>query len=152
MGSSRSHQQANEFGGYQRLLDYSALAQIEQRPTVYVDFSGDVGVRDRLAEHLGEALLRVVSIGMTHWQNGAMGKPRGSYASEVFFAPGWAAERGRSDPRFPARMFAGWQQLLGHASQHFPVLQQEGIEAISEHFAALVAGCAESGPIHTFRF
>jgi len=152
LASAANHQGATAFGGYSQMLDYSQLEELPVRSTVYVDFSGDASLRERIAARLGDSLRIVVSIGMTHWDAGAMGKPAGSYASEIFFAPAWAAQRKQSDPQFAQRMFSGWQSLLARASSHYEVTQGVGMEAIGEHYAALVEGRARSDQANSFSF
>lgn len=152
LASAPNHAAAEAFGGYSQMLDYAQLEQLPQRPTVYVDFSGDAALRDRLAKHLGSNLTRVVSIGMTHWHAGAPGKPSGDYASEVFFAPAWASQRKQTDPQFAKRIFVGWQTLLTRASAHYEVAQGIGMQAIGDHYAALVKGDARSDLAHSFSF
>lgn len=152
LGSAGSHALAREFGGYGRLLDYAQLEELDAVDSVYVDFSGDAAVRERIFEHLGDKLQRVISIGLTHWQQGVSGKPKGDYASEIFFAPGRAAQRQRADAQFGRRLVGGWRELLEQACGSFAVDHQVGREHIEAYYSALVAGRADGSAAHSFSF
>lgn len=84
-------------GCYDRVLPYDAAATLDADvPTVYVDMSGDPGVREALHRRLGDALRHDCAVGLTHWEQqrarGA-GGPLPGPKPTMFFAPSRARKR-----------------------------------------------------------
>jgi hypothetical protein len=81
-------------GCYGRVLAYDEIDALEADvPTVYVDLSGDAGVRAALHGRLRDALRHDCAVGGTHWEQ--VGRPGGGRAAPLpgprpvlFFAPG----------------------------------------------------------------
>jgi hypothetical protein len=106
-------------GCYDRVLAYDEIDALEPDvPTVYVDMSGDAGLRSVLHHRLGDALRHDCAVGGTHWERvgragGARPAPLPGPRPVMFFAPGrWekrAAEWGE----------AGFARRLGEARDAF---------------------------------
>jgi hypothetical protein len=83
-------------GCYDRVLAYADAERLEADvPTVYVDMSGDAGLRERVHHHLGDALRHDCAVGLTRWEEG-VGRRRSDGAPPaplpgpkpaMFFAP-----------------------------------------------------------------
>jgi hypothetical protein len=89
-------------GCYDRVLPYDAAGTLSADvPTVYVDMSGDAGVRAALHHALGDALRHDCAVGLTHWEQGSMRvrdeggapKPLPGPKPTMFFAPARWAKR-----------------------------------------------------------
>jgi hypothetical protein len=83
-------------GCYGRVLAYPDAERLEADvPTVYVDMSGDAGLRERVHRHLGDALRHDCAVGLTRWEEGAGRRRAGDAAPAplpgprpvMFFAP-----------------------------------------------------------------
>ncbi|MDO8768381.1 MAG: DUF2855 family protein, partial [Burkholderiaceae bacterium] len=56
--SERNRRFVDSLGCYQQAISYTELpGQATDQPTLYVDFSGDVALRQRVHQHFGEALV-----------------------------------------------------------------------------------------------
>ncbi|MCZ8101366.1 MAG: DUF2855 family protein [Burkholderiaceae bacterium] len=83
-------------GCYDRVLAYADAERLEADvPTVYVDMSGDAGLRERVHRRLGDALRHDCAVGLTRWEEG-VGRRRPDGAAPaplpgpkptMFFAP-----------------------------------------------------------------
>jgi hypothetical protein len=83
-------------GCYDRVLAYADAERLQPDvPTVYVDMSGDAGLRERVHRHLGDALRHDCAVGLTRWEQG-VGRRRSDGAAPaplpgpkptMFFAP-----------------------------------------------------------------
>ncbi len=123
-------------GCYDRVLAYEDAEQLETDvPTVYVDMSGDAGLRERIHRHLGDALRHDCAVGLTHWRDGA-GRRRADGTAPaplpgpkpaMFFAParwtkreadwgaaGFAARQAEARDAFSARLRGegGWMTVV----------------------------------------
>jgi hypothetical protein len=123
-------------GCYDRVLAYGDAERLEADvPTVYVDMSGDAGLRERIHRHLGDALRHDCAVGLTHWREGAGRRPADGAAPAplpgpkpaMFFAParwtkreadwgaaGFAARQAEAREAFAARLRGegGWMTVV----------------------------------------
>jgi hypothetical protein len=107
--------------GYDRVLGYDRWADAVDptQPAIYVDFSGDAGLRRAVHEHFGERLRHSASIGGTHWE--ALGSGRGLPGPKptLFFAPSqWKARSapppaGLGAAEFQRRLDGAWAAFTG---------------------------------------
>jgi hypothetical protein len=80
---------------YDRVLGYDELGDLDAAGSaVLVDFAGDRRVVRGVHEQLGDALVRSVVVGFTHWQAEADDAPLPGPVPEFFFAPTEIARRG----------------------------------------------------------
>jgi hypothetical protein len=144
LASSQSRQSAQQIGSYREVLLYDELGQLSTSESVaYVDMSGSKSVQESLAKHLGTALRSVLSVGMTHWSEGGYGNAPElpGVRQEVFFAPGWAAQRQKEGGQaFRSKFAGGWVAQIAKASEHFRFVSKFGEASLNECIAALVAG------------
>ncbi len=123
-------------GCYDRVLAYGDAGRLEPGvPTVYVDMSGDAGLRERIHRHLGDALRHDCAVGLTHWREGAGRRRADGIAPAplpgpkpaMFFAParwtkreadwgaaGFAARQAEAREAFSARLRGegGWLTVV----------------------------------------
>lgn len=142
--SQASRGSAVRLGIYDAVFTYDELEALPEESVVYVDVAGSAAVRDELARRLGSALKLVLSVGLTHWQEGAFGGSSGSAVkTEMFFAPGWVERRRvEAGAAFFAKMGASWQAQMAQVDRHFKLVHRRGAAALQESFEALVAGRA----------
>jgi hypothetical protein len=83
-------------GLYDAVLTYDEVDDLDPSGgVVLVDFAGDRRLLRDLHERLGEALVRSILVGFTHWQAGGDEAPLPGPAAEFFFVPDEMARRGR---------------------------------------------------------
>ena len=136
-------------GCYQRVVTYDALDQIDPAtPSVYIDFAGSVGLRQRIHAHF-TGLAYSCSVGASHVGDlGGVGQLPGP-RPVMFFAPAqvkkrhadWGAQ-GLND-----RLVAAWNQFSTAVSagpQPWLVVQHHaGPQATQALFASVLAGSGD---------
>ena len=107
---------AEALGVYDRVATYDAIGTLPRDGgTAYVDFGGDMAVRRAVHQRFGDALLRSIAVGFTHWEGEA---PRGEpdlpgAKPAFFFAPERIKQRSREwgPGVFETRLDAAWSAL-----------------------------------------
>lgn len=136
-------------GCYSRVVTYDTLDQIDgATPSVYIDFAGSVGLRQRIHAHF-TGLAYSCSVGASHVQDlGGAGQLPGP-RPVMFFAPAqvkkrhadWGAQ-GLND-----RLVTAWDQFSAAVSsgpQPWLVVQHHtGPEATQTLFASVLAGSGD---------
>ena len=133
-------------GCYDRVVTYDALGQLDSTtPSVYVDFAGSVGLRQRVHGHF-KALDYSCSVGASHVGDlGGAGQLPGP-RPVMFFAPAQVKKRhGDWGPQgLNDRLVAAWTQFstaVSAGTQPWLVVQHHaGPEATQALFAAVLAG------------
>ena len=75
-------------GVYDRVVTYDEIESLPDTPAVYVDMSGDAGVRGAVHRHYGDALAYDCAVGVSHWDKAfADPGPLPGPAPQLFFAP-----------------------------------------------------------------
>ncbi len=129
-------------GFYSSVIAYDALDAVPRVPTIYVDFAGDRGLRRRVHTHFDDVLVKSVVVGDTHIGTadgeGAMPGPR----PDFFFAPTHLATRLRETTPggFLERYASGWRGFLAATAPWLCLVEADGANAVTAHFAAFVAG------------
>ena len=142
-------------GCYDEVRVYDAVAALPAEvATVYVDFSGSVGLRADIHGHFGERLRYSCSVGGTHWEELGSGKGLPGPKPTLFFAPAQVKKRTTDWSA------AGFQQRLGDAWAAFMrpvtapeapwlrVVRGEGCAAIDSTYTALLSGRADPAEGH----
>lgn len=128
-------------GCYDRVLPYDAVRELEPVPTAYVDLAGSSDLRRALHQHLGDALVRDVVVGVTHQDSTPAGTLDG-VRPQVFFAPEQMRKRtgdwGREglDDRFGQ----AWRGFAPFAEQHTDVQVSQGPEGLERVWQEVAAG------------
>jgi hypothetical protein len=93
-------------GCYDDVLAYGDIDGLEVTPTAYVDLSGAPSTRTGLRRHLGDRLVREVTVGLTHQVPNAA-------AGEMFFAPAQMRKRAQDWGRdgLDRRFTEGWRRF-----------------------------------------
>jgi len=80
-------------GCYDEVLTYDALETLPaDRPSVYVDMSGNTEVLSRLHHHLGDNMKHSAQVGVTHWEQRADVGALPGAPPAFFFAPTYIGE------------------------------------------------------------
>ena len=128
-------------GCYARVLSYDDVAQLEAVPTAYVDCAGSTPLRQALHDHLGEALVADLVVGVTHQDSTPAGTLAGARPA-VFFAPDQMRKRtadwGREglDDRFGQ----AWRSFVPAVEGWVDVTVGHGPEALREVWLEVLAG------------
>jgi hypothetical protein len=146
-------------GCYDQVLGYDAVATLPAEvPTVYVDFSGSVGLRAEIHRHFADRLGYSCSVGGTHWGELGSGKGLPGPRPTLFFAPAQIKKRHADWGA------AGLQQRIADAWAAFMrpvtdpqapwlrVVHGSGTEAIANTYAALLAGRVDPAEGHMLSF
>ncbi len=127
-------------GYYAQVLDYadaSTLATGER--TIFVDFAGDGAVRRAVHERLGDSLVQSIVVGDTHWDVSGRAAGLPGPKPEGFFAPTHLATR-LTDRAYLDRQAAGWLGFLASTDGWLRIVEAHGADAVTAHYAALLAG------------
>ena len=134
-------------GCYDEVVAYEEIATLSvAEPVVYVDMSGDVGLREAVHRRWADRLSYSCSVGATHWDvlGHAQGLP-GPKAT-LFFAPSQAQKRiGEwGGDAFRDRVAAAWGRFVARvadpAHPWLRVLTGDGRVAVESAYAALLDG------------
>ncbi len=115
-------------------------------PSVYVDFSGSVGLRSRIHTHFGDALTYSCSVGGTHWDELGSGKGLPGPRPTLFFAPAQVKKRNADwgPAGLQQKLAAAWTAFMQPVTAAQPpwlrVVRGEGSAAIEAVYAGLLAG------------
>jgi uncharacterized protein DUF2855 len=136
-----------QLGCYDDAIAYDdvATAPVDE-PVVYVDMSGDVGVRDAVHRRWNERLAYSCSVGATHWQELGSAKGLAGPKPVLFFAPSQAQRRiGEWGAKaFHARLAAAWTAFVARVADPgrpwLRVSSGQGREAVSTTYLSLLDG------------
>ena len=134
-------------GCYDTVLPYDAVAtRPAEVPTVYVDFSGSVGVRAGIHRHFGDQLTYSCSVGGTHWNELGSGKGLPGPRPTLFFAPAQIKKRNADwgsaglQQRLAEAWLAFMQPVTDAEKPWLRVVHGRGMAAVESTYAALLAG------------
>ena len=74
-------------GVYSRVIPYDEIDSLPRSKAVYVDMSGNAGVRSAVHRHYGDDLAHSAAVGMTHHEEMAGGTDLPGPQPAFFFAP-----------------------------------------------------------------
>jgi Protein of unknown function (DUF2855) len=132
-------------GLYDGVFSYDTCRQIDQLPSVSVDFAGNAAVLRSIHETLGENLKYSCLVGATHVEGrGGTGAPMPGPAPILFFAPDHATatikELGAKG--FGQAVASSWNGFVASTEDFVAVDYREGLEAAKEAFLTTLAGKA----------
>jgi hypothetical protein len=128
-------------GVYDRVLSYDRVPELAVAPTAYVDLAGSADLRQSLHDHLTDALLLDLVVGVTHQDSARAGTLRGARPS-VFFAPDQMRKRtgdwGRDglDERFGA----AWQRFAPSVEGWVDVVVGAGVDGLRSAWLEVLSG------------
>ena len=146
-------------GCYARAFAYQQLEDIPpDRPTLYLDFSGDAALRARVHAHFGAQLVHDCLVGFTQttdMQTGSSGLP--GPRPVFFFAPEQIRKRTQDwgpagyNERFSAAERGFLAKLSAPGNGWMSVVEHDGIESAQALIADLVAGKMDPRAGHIVR-
>ena len=94
--SVRNEDVTRRVGAFDKVVTYDALEDLDPSvPTVVIDMAGDGALSARLHRHLGDALLHNAVVGAAHPDAARRAPGMNDEKTELFFMPGYAAERNK---------------------------------------------------------
>ena len=145
-------------GVYDTVLGYDQLEQIENRPSLLVDMSGNRAVIGAVHGLLGDNMLWCHNVGLTHWDDSSTkDDPAAAQLirdrSAMFFAPGHIAMRAKEwgATSFNQKVAGFLEGGMQHARVWMDVHETQGLAAFADIYARVVKGDlrAEEGIIIT---
>jgi hypothetical protein len=145
-------------GCYDDVRTYDEVTSLASDvPSVYVDFSGSVGLRSSIHTHFDDALTYSCSVGGTHWDELGSGKGLPGPRPTLFFAPAQVKKRNADwgPAGLQQRLAAAWSAFMRPVtSGQVPwlrVVHGEGSVAVEAVYAALLDGRTNPAEGHMFR-
>ncbi|RDC60150.1 hypothetical protein HME9302_01349 [Alteripontixanthobacter maritimus] len=136
-------------GLYDEVLPYEAIAELQQRPSVVVDFAGNAKLLADIHTTLGDALKYSCLVGATHIDErgsglgGATDLP--GPKPVLFFAPDHAvaAIKQSGSAAFGQDIAQSWHAFLQDAAGTVEIERHRGIAEAREAYQAMVAGTVD---------
>lgn len=128
---------------YDSQISYDRIADnIVTKPTVIVDMAGNGTVLGNLHKHLGDAMIKTINVGMTHW-GGERGNPDiNRDRSEFFFAPSRIQQRMKDwgPAEFDAKSTGFVRSAMSKSAVWLDLTVLEGLDSIEDIFADMRDG------------
>ena len=139
--SARSVGFVASLGLYDRVLPYDDVEALRGEEVVYVDMSGDAGVRDAL--RATAEVRRSVVVGATHWES--LGDGPGAEGAEFFSAPTHVEQMTErlGGAEMQRRMGEAWTAFAGSVDRFMEVEHGSGPDEVQSVWRALVDGEAD---------
>lgn len=141
--SAGNREFVEELNVYDSVALYDAVAQLPGERAVYVDISGDGGVRTDVHAHYGDRLAHSSTVGATHWTQMAPGTGELAGPSPVFFfAPDRITKRGRDwgTATLDQNVADAWAPFAEWASKWLRVERISGEDEIQRAYLELLDG------------
>jgi Protein of unknown function (DUF2855) len=112
------------------------------RKTLIIDMSGSGKVIDRLHKHLGDAMVFTSHVGITHYSEAGMGPNYVADRSEMFFAPGHIAKRGKDwgPGEFERRSGDFWKGAAEASKRWLTLSHASGAKAAENAYREVLEG------------
>ncbi|MFP6639042.1 MAG: DUF2855 family protein, partial [Myxococcota bacterium] len=133
-------------GFYDEVVLYSDLTSLPvDGPAAFVDMAGNAEVRATLHRHLRDALKYDCSVGLTHWDKGAINEDIPGPAPEFFFAPSQIAKRSQEwgPGELMKRLGAAWAQFRDASGKWLDVKRGCGEDTVASVYEATLSGRAD---------
>ena len=147
--SARNRAFVEGLGCYQRVVTYDELETLERdTTTTYVDFSGDMGLRERVHRHFGDALVYDCLAGSAQNTDPGHGRQQGIPGPEpkLYFAPVQIAKRNKDwghdevNRRFGDAQRAFYARVADPKNPWLKLTEHRGLDAAAGLIRDLVAG------------
>ena len=143
--SSRNVDFVNQLGCYESVLSYDELEQIDtNRAALIIDMSGNGDVIGRLHKHLGQNMKFSSHVGITHWDDAAMGPDFIAERSQQFFAPGHIQQRIKEwgGAEFERKTSAFIERAAAASRTWLSVNSVKGLEGLAQIYPSVLQGSA----------
>lgn len=143
--SARNRDFVESLGCYHRTVVYDDIAHLDaQRPSLFIDLSGDAAVQRAAHVQLGTQLQRSITVGGTHWREIRMDQAPPGPAPEFFFAPDHILRRlSEWGPEgFMQRFAIAWASLMPRVQGAVHLEHGQGRDAVERVYRAFIEGSA----------
>jgi hypothetical protein len=149
--SPRSRRFVESLGVYDRVICYQELEELPDGRSVYLDMSGDAGVRAGVHGHYAGDLSHSAVVGATHHdQMGDVAQELPGPRPAFFFAPDRVAKRsgewGRAD--LEERLADSWHPYVTWTEGWLRVIRERGEAALRSVYLDLLDGRIDPGSAH----
>ena len=129
-------------GLYDQVLTYEQIADVDNRPSVIVDMSGNGSVLASLHQHLADNMRFTSNVGLTHYDDNKMTEGFIKERSQMFFAPGHIQKRAKDwgPGVFDKKSFAFWHSAAKRSSDWLGYEHINGIAAFGDAYKDMLAG------------
>lgn len=141
--SARNAEMVARLGLYKSTATYDGLSAIDvSKPTVIVDMSGNGTVLSDLHGRLGENMRYCSNVGVTHYEDNAMGPGFIRERSAMFFAPGHIQKRAKEwgPGVFDKRAFDFWRGAALDSRRWLTIDRVKGAIAMEAAFHRVLKG------------
>jgi hypothetical protein len=127
---------------YDRVVCYDDIAGLPVQPSVLIDLSGSLPVRQAVHEHLRDDLRHDCAVGRTHWEAGGRPSSLPGPMPRLFFAPDAGQKRilEWGLDLFEARTGPAWQAFVAEASQWLTLRESAGPSAVETAYRDVLEG------------
>jgi hypothetical protein len=143
-----------DLGLYEHVVSYDEIEALDVEPSVYLDLSGDLGVRQAVHSRYGDALRHSAIVGQTHWEDVAdEPSPAPGPTPTFFFAPDRIRKRTRDWGRrgLEDRMERAWLPFVEWTDGWLVIVSGSGPEAIERAYREVLEGCCAPSTAHVLR-
>jgi hypothetical protein len=129
-------------GYYDQVLTYDQLNEIGSEALVLVDLAGNESILTGIAEATGDALLRTIIVGGTHWEDRERSLTESPPGTELFFLPTWIEKR-RADwgpTKFLENSDEAWEEFTPTTDSWLRISEHHGTEEIEAVYANVLSG------------
>lgn len=128
---------------YDSVYSYDDISELPGDRAVYVDISGDTGIRTAIHSHYGDRLAHSAAVGVTHWTQMSPGPTDLAGPQPVFFfAPDRIKKRGADwgTAKLDQNVADSWTPFAEWASGWLRVERISGQDAIQRAYLELLDG------------
>jgi NADPH:quinone reductase-like Zn-dependent oxidoreductase len=131
----------SSLGCYDEVLPYDEVAALPAVPTAYVDCAGSTPLRQALHDHLGDALVLDLVVGVTHQDSSPAGALAGVRPS-VFFAPDQMRKRTADwgHEGLDERFAQAWRSFVPSVERWVNVTLGQGPQALRDVWLEMLSG------------
>lgn len=132
-----------DLGIYDRQVSYEKIADdIAAKRTVIVDMAGNGTVLGNLHKHLGDAMIKTINVGMTHWGGERGNADINRERSEFFFAPSRIQQRMKDwgPAEFDKKSTGFVRDAMAKSAAWLDLTVLEGLDGIEDIFADMRDG------------
>jgi hypothetical protein len=130
-------------GSYDSVLAYEDVSSLPDDPAVYLDISGNGGVREAVHRHYGDRLVHSALVGDTHWEvtedgGGELPGPQPTF----FFAPDRIVKRAADwgPDGLETRLADAWRPFVEWTGRWLEVVHGRGPDATERTYRELLEG------------
>ena len=142
--SQRNSAFVEQLGACDQVLTYDQIVDLPQRPSVYVDMSGNAAVKRMVHSTLGAHLKHSSAVGISHWDQFNPKSEVEGVKPQFFFAPAQIAKRREEwgPGVMEKKITESWKRLAQDASSWLDVQVHGRIEHAQGVYASLADGSA----------